>query len=146
MFCDKCGKQNLENTRFCSSCGHAIGSALASEIGVRAASEMRRHTTSFINTFFSGFDVMVIPRIITLVYKLMLILVLLSAIVGILMSLYLAADAHGGESVIILLVGILGNIIVTICWIVFARFICELTIVQFKIQEALQDIREQTAK
>lgn len=146
MFCDKCGKQNLENTRFCSSCGHAIGSSMASEIGVRAASEMRRHTTSFINTFFSGFDVMVIPRIITLVYKLILTLALLSAIVGILMSLYLAADANGGESLLILLVGILGNIIVTICWIVFARFICELTIVQFKIHEALQDIREQTVK
>ena len=78
------------------------------------------------NIFF--FDNMLTPKIITLVYWFMLLVVVVSGL----------GTMFGGRSVFGLVYGIATIVGGVIC----ARIFCELLIVVFKINEALQDIRQ----
>ena len=78
------------------------------------------------NIFF--FDNMLTPKIITLVYWFMLLVVVVSGL----------GTMFGGRSVF----GLVYGIATIVGGVIGARIFCELLIVVFKINEALQDIRQ----
>lgn len=78
------------------------------------------------NIFF--FDNMLTPKIITLVYWFMLLVVVVSGL----------GTMFGGRSVF----GLVYGIATIVGGVIGARIFCELLIVVFKIDEALQDIRQ----
>ncbi|MBL0228981.1 DUF4282 domain-containing protein [Thermomonas sp.] len=158
MFCDNCGQENPDGTRFCASCGHAMdGSApTPTSSGARAhtpmggvtTSALRSHVTksskSILGALFSGFDVMVVPKIITIIYVLMIAAVLIGGLFGFISSLGMMTQ--GGGTAAFGLLSLICTAVFTVIGALISRIFCELAVVQFKIHEALQDIRTQTAR
>lgn len=85
---------------------------------------------------FLYFDSMITPKIITFIYWLLLVMAVIAGLVFL-----VSAVAAMSQSFLTGLFMLLATPIVVVLWAVIARVYCELMIVIFKMNEALQEIR-----
>lgn len=154
MFCDNCGQENPDGTRFCAGCGRVVsGSAAAMATAAEAARRLHSAATtaarspaakssaSLFSAVFGNFDVMLTPRIITVIFWLLVISNVVSGLVGLVGSL--AMMKTSADMGILML---MATVALSILGILASRIFCEFIILLFKIHQALQDIRTQTAR
>ena len=154
MFCDNCGQENPDGTRFCAGCGRVVsGSAAAMATAAEAARRLHSAATtaarspaakssaSLFSAVFGNFDVMLTPRIITVIFWLLVIANVVSGLVGLVGSL--AMMKTSADMGILML---MATVALSILGILASRIFCEFIILLFKIHQALQDIRTQTAR
>ena len=87
---------------------------------------------------------MIVPRIITIIYVLMIAAVLIGGLFGLISSFGMMTQ--GGAAAAFGLLSLICTAIFVVIGALISRIFCELAVVQFKIHEALQDIRTQTAR
>lgn len=154
MFCDNCGQENPEGTRFCAACGHVTGGTAAAMVSAAevtrrlsgaataaARSPAAQSSASLFSAVFGNFDVMVTPKIITVIFWLLVIAQGIGGLMGLASSIALM-DKSGGAGLLMLM----ATVVLSMIGIVASRIFCEFIILLFKIHQALQDIRTQTAR
>ena len=150
MYCDNCGQENPDGTRFCAACGHVVNAPAAaiastteaarrlrSAATTAARSPAAKSSASLFSAVFGNFDVMVTPKIIWL----LVIAQVIGGLMGLVSSIALM-DQSGGAGLLMLI----ATVVLSLIGIVASRIFCEFIILLFKIHQALQDIRTQTAR
>ena len=156
MFCDNCGQENPDGTRFCAGCGRVVsGSAAAMATAAEAARRLHSAATtaarspaakssaSLFSAVFGNFDVMLTPRIITVIFWLLVIANMAFGLMAFGMPGILEiVNDSAGMGILLLMTAVAFGAF----GILASRIFCEFLIVTFKIHQALQDIRTQTAR
>jgi len=154
MYCDNCGQENPDGTRFCAACGHVVNAPAAaiastteaarrlrSAATTAARSPAAKSSASLFSAVFGNFDVMVTPKIMAVIFWLLVIAQVIGGLMGLVSSIALM-DQSGGAGLLMLI----ATVVLSLIGIVASRIFCEFIILLFKIHQALQDIRTQTAR
>ncbi len=156
MFCDNCGQQNPDSARFCTGCGRGMdgsappyGGAATTSVGSQlhgaAQTFARSPAGKTTASVFGSFNTMVTPRIIAILFWLGVVAIGFGGLSGLIAGF--GAMKMGGDAGVIMGFGTwIATGIGVVAAILCLRIACELMIVTFKIHEAVQDIRTQTAK
>jgi uncharacterized membrane protein len=147
MFCSKCGAENAEGAKFCSKCGAEIGApaklsegAAKPEAESSAGSRYTEKTKGFMASLFDfSFRDFITPRVIKVLYVILLILAGIGAI-AIIAIMFMMGPGFG-----VLALLILGPLYFFLSALGY-RVMLELVAVIFSIKHELADMHETVRK